>query len=241
MYRQSMQSQRSIGIDTTMTARRLASVRLRTTVRSVLCRQASPAAGLICSALFVNASTCVAGSFPAVLDLSTLDGTNGFVIPAVDGGDDLGRSVARAGDINGDGIEDLLIGAAGAVQYRGTAYVVFGRAAGFPAELDLASLDGANGFVLKGDESQQAIAGESVSGAGDVNGDGFDDLIVGAPWWGSNLTFVGKAYVVFGRAPPASPRSWSWRRSMGPMGLQSKMTSPRSSRVWANRRAARAM
>ena len=60
------------------------------------------------------------------------------------------------------------------------AYVVFGRASGFGASLDLASLDGTNGFRLDGiDAGDQS--GCSVAGAGDVNGDGFGDVIIGAP------------------------------------------------------------
>jgi hypothetical protein len=61
----------------------------------------------------------------------------------------------------------------------GETYVVFGQATGWTASLDLSSLNGSNGFRLDGidvaDES-----GFSVSGAGDVNGDGFDDVIIGA-------------------------------------------------------------
>ena len=61
----------------------------------------------------------------------------------------------------------------------GESYVVFGSDAPFAASLDLAALDGANGFVINGiDEGD--CSGFSVSGAGDVNGDGFDDLIIGA-------------------------------------------------------------
>src|SRR4030095_9736145 len=112
-------------------------------------------AGLVCGGLFTNAPTCVAGAFPVVLELASLDGTNGFVIHGVDEGDTSGRSVAAAGDVNGDGMGDLLIGAIGADPSGvdgGAAYVVFGRTAGFPAEFELASLDGTDGFVLEGEE-----------------------------------------------------------------------------------------
>ncbi len=69
------------------------------------------------------------------LDLAALDGSNGFVLEGIDAGDASGRAVANAGDINGDGFDDLLVGALGAdsdeASGTGEAYVVFGRASGF--------------------------------------------------------------------------------------------------------------
>ena len=61
----------------------------------------------------------------------------------------------------------------------GASYVVFGKAAGFAANLDLSTLDGSNGFKLSGVAADDH-SGCSVASAGDVNGDGFADLIVGA-------------------------------------------------------------
>ena len=59
-------------------------------------------------------------------------------------------------------------------------YVVFGKAAGFASNLELSALDGTNGFKING-EAAGDDSGFSVASAGDVNGDGFADLIVGAP------------------------------------------------------------
>jgi hypothetical protein len=138
-------------------------------------------------------------SFPASLDLSGLDGSNGF---AIIGGNEYGyagTSVSDAGDVNEDGIDDLLIGAPGTNDYydnSGSAYVVFGKTDAFASSLDLAGLDGSNGFVINGYYENQYL-GTSVSGAGDINGDGIDDLIIGSPYDGSFSR--GVSYVIFGQ------------------------------------------
>jgi len=140
----------------------------------------------------------------ASLNLSSLDGSNGFVINGVIEGDSMGGSVSTAGDINGDGIDDLVIGAifAGAVgNYTGAAYVVFGNNELGAGSLDLSSLNGANGFAINGVNVSDE-AGASVSTAGDINLDGFDDLIVGAPLADTNGDNSGASYVVFGSGQP---------------------------------------
>ena len=92
--------------------------------------------------------------FGPVLNLADLDGSNGFVINGIDGDDSSGISVSGAGDINGDGLDDLIIDASGAQPNgndgAGESYIVFGRAEGFEAALELSALDGSNGFVING-------------------------------------------------------------------------------------------
>ena len=91
--------------------------------------------------------------FPANIDLSTLNGTTGFKLSGVTPNDYSGRSVASAGDVNGDGFADLIVGAGSADpngSASGASYVVFGKASGFAANLDVSSLDGSNGFKLSG-------------------------------------------------------------------------------------------
>jgi len=141
--------------------------------------------------------------FSATLELAELDGSNGFVLNGIDVGDFSGNSVSTAGDVNGDGFDDLLIGANGADldgQYdAGESYVVFGSGEGFDASLNLADLNGSNGFVLNGIDVGD-FSGSSVSTAGDVNGDGFDDLLIGAFRADPNgQDRAGESYVVFGR------------------------------------------
>ena len=123
-----------------------------------------------------------ASGFAANVDLSALNGTNGFKLSGAAAYDSSGFSVASAGDVNGDGFDDLIVGAFGADPHgsqSGASYVVFGKASGFAANIDLSTLNGTNGFKLSGAAAYDR-SGFSVASAGDVNGDGFDDLIVGA-------------------------------------------------------------
>ena len=140
---------------------------------------------------------------PADLDLAAL-GSRGFRIGGAAADDRAGSSVSVSGDLNGDGRADLLVGAPRADgngrNLSGTTYVVFGSAA--PADLDLAAL-GARGFRIGGAAADDR-AGDSVSGAGDVNGDGLADAIVGAAEADNNgRASSGSAYVVYGRTAPA--------------------------------------
>jgi len=143
----------------------------------------------------------MASGFSATMDLSSLNGSNGFRLDGV-AGDLSGWSVSNAGDVNGDGFDDLIVGASRADMNgadSGSSYVVFGKASGFSAAMNLSSLDGSNGFRLDG-VSEDDFTGNSVSNAGDVNGDGFDDLIVGASRADMNGADSGSSYVVFGKA-----------------------------------------
>ncbi|MEH1787454.1 MAG: integrin alpha [Nostoc sp.] len=134
----------------------------------------------------------------STFNLSALNGSNGFSINSINAGDYL--VVSNALDINGDGIDDLILGASRAGlngDRSGQSYVVFGNKSGFSSSLNLSSLNGSNGFIINGittgDES-----GYSVSNAGDINGDGIDDLIIGAPDANPNGDYSGQSYVVFG-------------------------------------------
>jgi hypothetical protein len=129
-------------------------------------------------------------------------GTGGFVINGQCAGDQSGNSVASAGDVNGDGLADLIVGAWASdfnnFSNAGRSYVVFGKTAGTAINLS-AIAAGTGGFVING-QGASDYSGGSVASAGDVNGDGLADLIVGA--WLSDPasgTYAGRSYVVFGQ------------------------------------------
>jgi hypothetical protein len=118
--------------------------------------------------------------FPA----SNVVPTNTLTGPST--GSAFGSSVASAGDINGDGYSDLIIGAYGVANATGAVYIYLGGPGG------LASTAAA---VVSGPDGSGGSFGQSVASAGDVNGDGYADVIIGAP--GATM-FTGKAYVYFG-------------------------------------------
>ena len=108
--------------------------------------------------------------------------------------------------MNGDGLADLLVGArqdSGSDFASGAAYVVFGKADSSAISLDDVAM-GTGGFKNSG-ENLEDNAGISVSSAGDVNGDGRADVLVGAWKNEAGGSASGAAYVVFGT--PDGPAS----------------------------------
>jgi len=111
-----------------------------------------------------------------------------------DGSGYLGSAVDGAGDLNADGFDDIAVGASGASK----AYVFFGSASGPSASPD---------WVYAGPSGSQL--GSAVSAVGDIDGDGYDDLLVGAESWDGGGGVTGAALIFFGSATgPAATPGW---------------------------------
>jgi hypothetical protein len=139
-----------------------------------------------------------AGGFDPI-NIGAFPPAAGFVIRGATANDWAGAAVSAAGDVNGDGFADILVGASLADSGgpdSGNAYVIFGKAGGFAAVIDLANLAPADGFVIQGNVIG-SHTGSSVARLGDINGDGGDDVIVGAPLR-DHIGVAGEAYVLFG-------------------------------------------
>jgi len=128
-------------------------------------------------------------------------------------GDQAGCAVGGAGDVNGDGFDDLLIGAIHASQGpwdSGSVYLYPGALDGWQGDIPLS----ASRYSFSG-ESSMDLLGFQVGGVGDVNGDGFDDFVAGAPGNADGGTEAGHSYLLLGSAsgprfvagPPTQPSS----------------------------------
>ena len=140
------------------------------------------------------------------------DGTSFSVIQGAAAGDRLGWDVAAAGDLNGDGIDDLVAGSdrMGEPSNDGGAVVIYGAAGGLDPVIEVDALTAAQGARLNGQANAQA--GLDLSGAGDLDGDGADDLFVSS----QNDSRV---YVVFGSDAEALPAEAVLGTDLGPRTL----------------------
>ena len=115
--------------------------------------------------------------------------------------DEVGVAGSIAGDVNGDGYDDIVIGALGD-DYGGWAagkvYLILGRSSGWRMDTDLSAVDAS--FI---GEDWGGGAGTSVSIAGDVNGDGYNDILIAAYNNNEGGTEAGQVYLILGK-----PSGW---------------------------------
>ncbi|HHD62826.1 MAG TPA: hypothetical protein ENK96_00350 [Desulfobulbaceae bacterium] len=153
-------------------------------------------ADLVAGAPLIGVNHC-GGVFVFHGGAALLDNTPDFFLESNQAGAEFGSSVSAAGDFNGDGYDDIIIGAPyfdKGQGHEGMAFLYYGPPGGllwpFPLQL--------------GGDVTNAYFGKNVAAAGDVNGDGYDDVIIGAP----TSPFDGKAFIYYGDAflnfPPKS-------------------------------------
>ncbi len=139
-----------------------------------------------------GAAYLVRGPVAGTLSLADAD----VILAGEDAGDWVGRSVGFGGDLDADGLADLLIGASynsEGADLAGATYVVYGPVLGGPL-IDLADADA----KVMGTQAGE-ISGRTTNGGADVDGDGYSDVLIGAPLWDSNQGMRdGRAYLVRG-------------------------------------------
>ena len=159
--------------------------------------------------------------------LAALTGTQGMRIPAVTTGTAFGTAAA-AGDVNGDGIADIVVTAPSARSSStntGQGFVIFGSST-LPATFDLTTLNGSNGFSISATDFSSEPNGDSVA-VGDLNHDGFADVAIGSRQaFPNGLSDAGTVYVVFGHAAP-------FARGNPGVGASTAATDSRSKRAHA--------
>ena len=138
--------------------------------------------------------------------------TNTLSIPGQNAFDRFGISINGAGDVNGDGYSDVIVGANGYNNIAGAAYVFYGSPTGLQTT-------GYTLLTITHDPLQEENFGWSVAGAGDVNGDGYDDIVIGAKFQNNTLNGnfgSGVAYIFVGSVSGVNPTPTAILNGMNP-------------------------
>jgi FG-GAP repeat protein/VCBS repeat protein len=143
-----------------------------------------------------------AATYPIAIDPLLTDSTPDTQLEGNQANAQIGFSVASAGDVNGDGFDDVIVGSQ-RYDDKGAVFIFLGSASG------IANGDPSTAATQLDPDQPYDFGSVSVSGAGDVDGDGFDDVIIGAPGDGSGaaLLFLGSASgIADGTSASASAR-----------------------------------
>ncbi|MEO8377755.1 MAG: VCBS repeat-containing protein [Candidatus Sumerlaeota bacterium] len=128
-------------------------------------------------------------------------GSQGFVVTDNDVTGRLGQHVSGAGDVNGDGLSDVLIGATqNGMNNSGEAYLIFGKSSSSAVDVSALSTEG---FKMVGAANGQGV-GSRVAGAGDINGDGRGDLLLGSYGIGNPGSILSVNYLLYGKSDVAT-------------------------------------
>lgn len=125
-----------------------------------------------------------------ISDLNSIGSSNGFTIKSNTPG--FGSSVSNAGDINGDGINDIIIGSPFANSNTGIVYIIYGGTVATDMWID--ELTPNQGFLVTGEANN--YLGWSVSKAGDINNDGFSDILIGTFNYNSSYLIFGGSFLM---------------------------------------------
>lgn len=167
-----------------------------------------------------------------------------LIIDGVNAGDMAGFAIAGIGDLNADGIGEILVSAPGMAANgaadAGMGFVLWGVASALGAGIDLADVvgNGSKGYSIRG-QAAGDMAGWSMSSIADMNGDGLADVLIGAPGHDAGGADAGAAYVVWGKGTGNTVQLSAVAAGTGGFAIQGAVAMARSGSSMARPRAAR--